>query len=171
MADVHVYGRNGSGGRNVGIETDGMKLLVYSTNEGTDAAALALAHRIVDREDARVAAEAQIATARAEAMHLRELLDRAESSLRDARHALQVAIDGRRRFFGPVLCEPASVAGWEGPIWLLDPQKRDRGTGLRFASLAELRMRHPELWIVRVEGTSILLDAAPLRSEVPDAVL
>lgn len=72
----------------------------------------------------------------------------------------EAAVRGRRRFFGPVLLQPVKPGDWSGEVWLLDPTKQGNGYGLRFASLAELRRLHPELWIVGVSTfEGILLDA------------
>lgn len=64
----------------------------------------------------------------------------------------------RGPFFGPVLLVPASPGIWDGPVWLQDPVKRDRGYGLHFDSLGAVRAAYPALWIVRPEGEGILLD-------------
>jgi hypothetical protein len=53
-----------------------------------------------------------------------------------------------------------TVSGdWHGEVWLLDPVKQERGRGLRFANVAEVRALHPELWVVSVQGDDVLLDA------------
>ena len=152
---VSVYGQNTAGGRNIGVTLpNGTSVLIYSGGEAEDKSARELADRIVDGERAldamraeRDQARSQRNTALAEAARL----DR----------ALRSAIAGRRRFFGPVLCRPAGT-DWSGPVWLLDPTKQERGLGLRFESLEELRQQHPELWPVGVLDGGVLLDASTL---------
>lgn len=98
--------------------------------------------------------------------HAAEALSERDERAALARSALVSAINGRRRFFGPVLCVPGRD-GWAGEVWLHDPEKRERGSGLAFESLARLRELHPELWIVRTQGDGVLLDVCPITSEAP----
>lgn len=155
MDDVVVYGRNSGGGHHVGTVVDGLRVLVSSDSEGTDERAVRLAEAIRDAGHEREVAARDL---RACNEHRRRL-----SAERDgARHALQAAIAGRRRFNGPVLLVPAMAGDWSGAVWLQDPEKRDRGFGLRFESLAEVREAHPELWVVGMNEHGVLLDAAVL---------
>lgn len=157
-----VYGTNGSGGHNVGVEVDGHQVLIQSSGPEDDAACVRLAESIENagtlaeqlEETKRRHAE-ELAAAKAANEALRARLAQAEASLR-------AAIEGERRFFGPALCVPANAGDWSGPVWLLDPEKRENGFGLRFESVRELRAAHPELWIVDVTDGGVLVDAVPL---------
>lgn len=161
---VTVYGlANTYGGHDVEVGVgDDFRVSIRPRGPEHDAAALDLASAIVDAsavqaqiEVERRAREEDRAAANATFVRL--------SAERDAAHAaLRAAVEGRRRFFGPVLCMPATEDDWSGEVWLLDPDKRESGFGLRFKSLAEVRERHPELWIVGVVNGGVLLDAARL---------
>ena len=93
---------------------------------------------------------------------LREGLQRIKAERDRARNALQAAVEGKRRFFGPVLMSPEKKDEWSGAIWLQDPVKRSAGFGLRFESLAAVRAAHPELWPVSSSDDGILMDAVKL---------
>lgn len=160
--EIFVYGKNAGGGRNVGVEVDGIRVLVESSGEETDKAAEKLARSIAERHEANTVAEGERESFRRKELELCARIDREVARTREARSALACVINGRRRFFGPVLCV-AGPNGWGGEVWLQDPEKRDRGMGLSFSSLVELRRIHPELWIVRPEGDGILLDVCPIR--------
>lgn len=159
-----VYGRNrnGDGGRNVSIVVEGMTVLIQSDDASSDEKAIEVARALKHRGD--LLAEAQ----KLRAEHAEEVaaLKRWNEELRvkaaAATASLHAVAEGRRRFFGPVLCVPTTAGDWSGSVWLLDPEKGERGSGLRFASLSELRELHPELWIVSVTDRGILLDAAKL---------
>ena len=168
MAEVFVYGRNCNGGHNVGVEVDGTRVLIESRGEEHDKEVDRLARSIAEKHEANVVSESERLAHHQRVRNLSEMLDRANERARMARSALESALNGRRRFFGPVLCV-AGPDGWSGEVWLLDPQKRESGSGLAFDSLADLREMHPELWIVRPEGDGILLDVCPIpkTEEVP----
>lgn len=161
MADVFVYGRNGNGGHNVGLEVDGTRVLIESRGEEHDKEVERLARSIAERHEANAVAEGEREAHRHRERELSQMVKRANERARMARSALESVLNGRRRFFGPVLCV-AGRDGWSGEVWLLDPQKRESGSGLAFDSLAHLREMHPELWIVRPEGDGILLDVCPI---------
>jgi len=161
MAEIFVYGRNGNGGHNVGVEVDGIRVLIESRGEDHDRDVERLARTIAERHEANAVADHERRAHREAVLHLSEMIDRANERARAAKSALECAIPGRRRFFGPVLCVPGRD-GWSGEVWLLDPEKRDRGAGIQFDSLAHLREVHPELWIVRTEGEGVLLDVCAL---------
>lgn len=129
----------------------GFRVLVEPNDEAQNAAAMDLARRIAGDES-------RLAGAKSEAATLREQVERLEAKVRDLRAVNEAATTGRRRFFGPVLLK-AGTEGWAGPVWLLDPEKQERGTGLLFASLAEARSMHPELWVIGTTADGVLLDA------------
>lgn len=93
---------------------------------------------------------------------LRGSLQRVKTERDRATNALEAAIEGKRRFFGAVLMAPEKKDDWSGAIWLQDPIKRSAGFGLRFESLAAVRVAHPELWPVSSSADGILMDAAKL---------
>lgn len=158
-AQISVYGRNHSGGHNIGVTLpNGTSVLIYSRHEGEDARARELADRIVDGEHALHAMRTERDQARSQRNTALAEASRLDRSLRSA-------IAGRRRFFGPVLCRPAGT-DWSGPVWLLDPTKQERGLGLRFESLEELRQQHPELWPVGTLEGGVLLDASTLPTAI-----
>ena len=103
-----------------------------------------------------------LADAEATIARLRDALQRVQTERDRAVRALEAAVEGKRRFFGPVLMAPEKKDDWSGPIWLQDPVKRNAGFGLRFESLAAVRAAHPELWPVSSSADGILLDAAKL---------
>jgi len=170
VAEVFIYGRNGNGGHNVCVEVDGTRVLVESRGEEHDKEVERLARSIAEKHEANVVAEGERRANNQRVRDLSEMLNRANERARMARSALQSALNGRRRFFGPVLCV-AGPEGWAGEVWLLDPEKRESGSGLVFDSLAHLREMHPELWIVRPHADGILLDVCPIPKtvEVRDA--
>ena len=158
-ARVSVYGRNAAGGRNIGVALpSGTSVLIYSGGEAEDKSARELADRIVDGERALEVLRAERDQARSQRNAALAEASRLDRSLRSA-------ISGRRRFFGPVLCRPAGT-DWSGPVWLLDPKKQERGLGLRFESLADLRQQHPELWPVGTLEGGVLLDASTLPTAI-----
>ena len=161
MAEIFIYGRNGNGGHNVGVKVDGTMVLIESRGEEHDKDVERLARSIAEKHEANAVAEGERRAHHQRVRNLSEMLDRANGRARMARSALESVLNGRRRFFGPVLCV-AGPDGWSGEVWLLDPQKRESGSGLAFCSLAHLREMHPELWIVRPEGDGILLDVCPI---------
>lgn len=164
-AEVFVYGRNmnGSGGRSVGVSLDdGTRLLVESHDQATDERALQHAHVIA-------AGFAKIAELESLLGEVRAQRDKARGRAADLERRLEHALTGRRRCRGPLACRPATEGDWSGAVWLLDPEKLERGFGLRFASLAELRVEHPELWVCGVTADGdVLLDASPLPSAASD---
>lgn len=163
MGGMTVYGRNrnGAGGRNVAVTVDGLTVLVQSDDEASDEKAVAVARAILDRGELL----AELEQCRSKIADLKKRLAEQRAAVDVSRASLLAAAEGRRRFFGPVLCVPAQGGDWSGAVWLLDPEKGEHGRGLRFASLAELRERHPELWIVGVTDRGVLLDAATLPRE------
>lgn len=159
---ITVFGVNGRGGHNVGVTVGGITATIFSDGPEDDAACVRLAEAI-ERASASLAELDEAKRLHAvEIKRLRGIVDGLEARVRDLGETQLAALEGRRRFFGPVLCVPVTAGDWAGPVWLLDPEKQDRGFGLRFESLRELRELHPELWIVDVTECGVLLDAVKL---------
>jgi hypothetical protein len=156
---VTVYGQRQDGARNLGLEVGGIRVLLTPPDEEHQVEAGRLAAWLLEQEVERGTLLARLRAAEEEAETLRGHLQRAREAVRAADERANAAIAGRRRFFGPVLLQPARAGDWTGEVWLLDPEKQGRGSGLRFASLAEVRAMHPELWVVGVAEDGILLDA------------
>lgn len=150
-ANIHVYGQSANGGHAVGIDFGNLRVLVTPSGPEDDAAAVKLAQT--------VAAAGELAdrlrTAADDNARLRAAVEREQAAVR---HMLS----GKRRFFGVTLMLPELPGDWTGPVWLHDPDKRDRGMSLRFPSLRAVRETYPELWVVGVLDGGVLLDAAPL---------
>jgi hypothetical protein len=159
-----VYGRNrnGDGGRNVSLVVDGLTVLIQSDDAASDEKAIEVARALKRRGDLLAEAQKLRSEHAEEVAALKRRNEELHVKAAAATASLQAAAEGRRRFFGPVLCVPTTAGDWSGAVWLLDPEKGERGRGLRFASLSELRELHPELWIVSVTERGILLDAAKL---------
>lgn len=146
-------------GGNAGVSVPGANVLVSPTGDGGAQRAHEVAAAILDAE-----ARFSVLVKQAEAADRRiaELIDRAEraeSRLAHQRNINMAAIAGKRRFFSAVLMKPKTPGDWTGEVWLMDPKKQEKGNALRFASLAELRAEHPELWVVESTEDGILLDA------------
>lgn len=173
MNEVFEYGAQLNGARSVGVDlaVEGVRLLVQPQTADRNASAREIAERIAANEVANRALVVNFEAARDEVSRLREQIRKLEARLAEQRTINEAAIAGRRRFFGPVLMRPVS-GDWSGDVWLLDPEKKERGSGLRFASLAEVRALHPELWTIAVTDDGVLLDAwgaceRPAKQEVP----
>lgn len=149
--NIHVYGQGANGGHAVGLDIDGLRVLITPSGPEDDAAAVSLAKAI---ESTSELAE-RLRAAEAENVRLRTLVEKEQSALR---HALM----GKRRFFGRVLLTPELPGDWGGVVWLYDPDKREQGMGIRFNSLRDVRETCPELWVVGTVDGGVLLDAAPL---------
>lgn len=156
---ITVYGPRAQGGRNLGLTLNGVQVLLSPQDEARQADAERIAVSVLENETAREALLARIQAMEAEVADLRGHLEQARSKVRAAEERATAATTGRRRFFGAVLLRPAQPGAWDGPVWLLDPEKKERGSGLRFASLAEVRQMHPELWVIAVTADGVLLDA------------
>lgn len=158
--EVTQFGTRGAGGRAVGFHAEnGVAVLVTPPNvEGNDDA-MRLARNLAEQVQVDVAMQAALAAARAETEAMKERVRSIEAALAEQRRINEAAIAGRRRFFSAVLMKPVVSGDWSGEVWLLDPVKMERGTGLRFASVAEVRAMHPELWVVATTADGVLLDA------------
>ena len=159
---ITVFGTNARQGHSVGLRVRGVAVLLTSEGPEHDASCVALAEEIARAGDAADVRAAQETRHAAEVADLRAKIGTLAAHVESARRTIDAATRGERRFNGPVLCRPHSRDQWDGPVWLLDPEKLDGGFGLYFGSLAEVRAAHPELWIVRVQDGGILLDARPL---------
>ena len=158
--EVTQYGAREGGIRAVGVRTaDGMAVLVTPPDAKHNEAAKRLALDVGAQSQADAVLRAALEQARAEVELLKEVGRNLDRKLAEARQINDAAIAGRRRFFGPVLMKPVISGDWSGEVWLLDPVKLERGTGLRFISVAEVRALHPELWVVSTTADGVLLDA------------
>jgi hypothetical protein len=92
----------------------------------------------------------------------------ARRAQRIAEDRLERVLLGTTPAFGDIFVR---VDPHNGSAWLLDPVRRDSGFGLRFASLADLWIAHPELrpirWGADAEGPVLIV--APLALPEPDA--
>lgn len=156
---VTVYGPRPQGGRNLGVSLSGVTVLLSPADESHQEDAEHIALRLLGEHAERESLLSQLREAEVAAAALMEKLQHANEARRAAESRAESAITGRRRFFGPVLLVPASSGDWAGEVWLLDPDKRERGVALRFASVAEVRAAHPELWVAGAAHGGVLLDA------------
>jgi len=159
---ITIFAKNGSGGHNVGV--DGA--VINSSGPEDDARAISVALMVADASAATAAHQSALRALERENADLRRKLENVSRQRDVARELHASAISGHRRFSGPVLCKPALPGKWGGDVWLLDPIAQERGFGLRFDSLSDVRRAHPELWIVDVRDSGILLDAFPLAAAV-----
>lgn len=155
----HMERSDGSRALTVDI-ADGVQVLVTPTGSDKNETAVRIATAIVDQSLAARANQVAIDGMQLANESLAKQLHEARLRISQLEAINEAAIGGRRRFFGPVLLQPVKPGDWGGEVWLLDPSKKGAGYGLRFASLAEVRALHPELWIVGASTfEGILLDA------------
>jgi len=161
MSDsITQYGAGPNGSRAVGVEiADGLHVLVTPRSEELNERAMDTARRVVDQATADCAARSTILDLQNTNASLSQQLLRAQTQIAELERINQAAIAGRRRFFGPVLMRPEKPADWSGPVWLMDPEKQERGQCLPFNSVAEVHAMHPELWVVKADADGVLLDA------------
>lgn len=153
MVEIVRFMRRADGSYNLGVDVgDSVHVLVEPTNIDAQAHAEETASLLARQTDKITDLEREVATLRESLQRVRAARDAAETSLS---HVLT----GERRFFGQVLVKPATPGAWDGEVWLLDPEKQERGWGMRFASMADVRREYPELWPVGVVEGGILLDA------------
>lgn len=156
---IHRYAEQPDGRRNIGVDVgENVTVLVSPRSTEAQGEAERLALLVVDHH-------AELESLRAQLAEREALLATARARAAAAEAARDAALTGRRRFFGRVLMKPATAGIWDGPVWLLDPEKQEKGLGLRFDSAAEVRLAHPELWVVGMSQDGVLLDAAPIRSQ------
>lgn len=155
------YAQQPDGRRNLGVDVGGtVNVLVMPQSEEAQADADRVAALILDHH----AEMERLTTALAAA---NDALSKVQAKLAVVDAALDSALRGTRRFFGRVLMKPATPGAWDGAVWLLDPEKQERGSGIRFASVADVRMTYPELWVSGMTPDGVLLDASPLPVETP----
>lgn len=171
-AGLHIYGARDNGARAVGVDVaDGVTVLVTPIDGQHNEAALVVARDTHNAGCERAALRAELDHARRTHERLSKRIRELEAQRDAAEERAIAATYGRRRFFGPVLLVPARPGDWSGEVWLLDPIKRERGRALVFASVAEVRALHPELWMVEVRDGGVLLDAwGSARADADDAL-
>jgi len=158
--DVTRYGLGLDGSRRLAVDVeDGVRVLVEPIGSGHNGHAEMWAAKISDQAIWEASANATIDGLRNERDSLIKRIGVLARQLAEQKTIAEAAVTGRRRFFGPVLLVPVTPGDWSREVWLLDPVKGFKGRGLRFASLAEVRSLHPELWIVGTTDSGILLDA------------
>ena len=151
--DIHC------GTRNVGVDLGDVEILVKPHHKDSNAEAKAVAERIVSTEIAFATLNVRNAALEALVTRLEAQNAKLEAKVATANAVNRAAIAGRRQFFSAVLMQPVKPDDWAGEVWLLDPVKKGDGFGLRFASVAEVRALHPELWVVETNADGVLLDA------------
>lgn len=157
---IHEYMRRADGSRALGLDpVDGVHVLIEPRDEASQKRAHQLATAIADAALEQEAQQLAINAVQAANEKFADALRKARARIAELEAINAAAIAGRRRFFGPVLMRPARAGDWTGAVWLLDPVKQERGSGLRFDSLAEVRSLHPELWVTAVVDNGVLLDA------------
>lgn len=163
---IHEYMPSASGGRNLGFDAaEGVHVLIQPSGpeyqKRAQQVAVAFADAALEQQAQKLALDALSKANET----LAEQLRKARARIAELERANEAAVTGRRWFFGPVLVKPAKRGDWSGVVWLMDPVKQERGLGLAFSSLAELRQMHPELWIVEPRDGGVLLDAFNAKSE------
>lgn len=163
MIKIHEYMKGASGARNLGFEAaDGVHVLIQPSGaehqKRAQQVAVAFANAALEQQAQQMALNGLQSANEVMAGQLRK----AHARIAELEAANEAAVTGRRRFNGPVLLKPTRPGMWTGEVWLLDPAKQERGFGLRFESLAEVRRLHPELWIVQSDEFGVVLDALPL---------
>jgi hypothetical protein len=153
MVEIVRFMRRADGSCNLGVDVgDSVRVLVEPTNIDAQAHAEEIASLLARQTDKITDLEREVAT-------LREFLQRVRAARDAAEKSLSHVLAGKRRFFGRALVKPATPSAWDGEVWLLDPEKQERGWSMRFASMAEVRQEYPELWPVGTTEDGILLDA------------
>ena len=156
MTDITRFMQRPDGVRNLEVTlANGVRVLVQPTSGDGQEQAEAAARLIADHDG-------EMRLAAAEHERLRRALATTRAALDSARAATEALLTGRPRLFGNVLLKPASASEWTGPVWLLDPDKQERGYGLRFDSLADARAAFPELWPVGNTPDGVLMALVPL---------
>lgn len=153
MVEIVRFMKRTDGSYTLGVAiSDTVRVLVEPTSIDAQADAEKTASFIVHQGE-------EIARLEQEVITLRDALTKARSARNVAENALSSVLTGkRRRFFGRVMMKPTTPGDWRGEVWLLDPEKQERGWGMRFASTADVRREYPELWPVGKTHDGILLD-------------
>jgi len=162
---MHIYGANPSGGRNVGIEIDGLSVLITSNGPEDNARARQLGELLeapLEAVELVLQAQGRLHTYQSIAESKDEVIHKLEARIAELRAKLDVAAKEASRpyFFGPVLLARASDddTEWTGEVDLLDPVRRDRGWGMRFASVAAVFAEYPRLNFLCTTEHGVLLD-------------
>lgn len=159
MSAITQYGARGGGARALGLTVDGIAVLVTPSTADENVKAARLAEQICDAGLVDAVRVETINGLKADLDAAKARASQAAARIAALEAINAAAIAGRRRFFGPVLMKPAIDGNWAGEVWLLDPEKKERGVGLRFASVAEVRALHPELWVIGATADGVMLDA------------
>lgn len=158
--NVTTYSTRENGARALGLQpTEGVSVLITPSTAAENARAAEIAKQFLNAEQVDEARVTCIGLQRAEIEALKTRLREAQVRIAALERINEAAILGRRRFFGPVLMKPAVAGDWSGEVWLMDPTKRERGTALRFKTVAEVRALHPELWVIGTSSDGVMLDA------------
>ena len=153
---IHRYADLGDGRRNLGIDvSEHVSVLISPQSTAAQEEAERVATLFVDHRS-------ELEHMRSALSECRGAIEKAKARAIAAESALSAALSGTRRLFGRVLMKPSTAGAWNGEVWLLDPERKERGLGLRFDSVADVRIAYPELWVVDVTNDGVLLDAAPL---------
>lgn len=162
---IHEYMANAAGARNLGFDAaEGVHVLIQPSGPEHQKRAQQVAVAFADAALEQQAQQLALDGLQAANESLAEQLRKARARIAELEAAALAAVTGRRRFFGPVLLRPVRPGDWTGEVWLLDPAKKERGFGLRFKSLLEVRLAHPELWVVATGDDGVLLDATEVQS-------
>lgn len=157
---VTEYMARADGTQMLGMEPiEGVRVTIDPTGPEYQKRARQLAVAITDAALEQEAQRLAINAVQSANETLSEQLHKARARISELEALNAAASSGRRRFFGAVLMRPCRPGDWSGEVWLLDPVKQERGTGLRFASVSEVREMHPELWVVSAVDDGVLLDA------------
>ena len=163
---IHEYMQTASGAKSLGFDAvEGVHVLIQPRGaeyqKRAKQIAVAFADRALEQQSNQMALDGLQSANEALAGQLRK----ARARISELEAANEAAVTGRRRFSGPVLLKPTRPEDWSGEVWLLDPTKKERGFGLRFDSLGEVRRLHPELWVVGITDGGVLLDGFAITSE------
>ena len=157
---LHIFGARDNGARAVGVDVhERVQVLVTPSDGDANDEALVVARDVLEAGRERASLRFELEQAQRTIARLSERVRRLDAERQDAENRVTAAVTGRRRFFTSVLMVPANPGDWSGEVWLLDPLKKHRGRALVFASVAEVRALHPELWVVEVREDGVLLDA------------
>lgn len=152
MAEITQFRKLENGSRTLGVRMGSVSVLLQPDGEEHQADAQRIAEQISGAADRMAQLEAEVSSKGAVIADLRRRVEASEARL-------GALLDGKRRFFGPVLVKPNTPGDWTGTAWALDPDKQEGARGIMFASLSALRWEHPELWPIGVMDGGILMDA------------
>lgn len=157
---INVFGGGSDGAKSVGFDASKhVRVLVTPIDRKHNSEALTVARELYPKSAASDAVRVELEHAKRTIARLDRELKELEAERDAANERAAHAATGHRRFFTEVLLVPAKPGDWSGEVWLLDPVKKRHGRTLVFASVAEVRALHPELWVVEVRDDGVLLDA------------